>query len=235
VDAVVPAGALALRWAVAGTIRGVSAPRFIYLHGFASSPSSNKARYFHRRFEESGVTLSIPQLDEHDFEHLTLTRQMAVIHRTGGGHPSILLGSSLGGYLAALYAARHPEVERVVLLAPAFHFARRFPERFSPEDLELWKRHGSIPIFHFGFGDKRPLGYQIMEDAVQYEDEPDFPQPALILHGRRDSVVPPAISESYAQRHANVSLRLYESGHELTDVLDPMWAEIRAFLPFPSR
>jgi len=209
--------------------------RAIYLHGFASGPSSTKARYFHRRFEESGIALAVPALDEGDFEHLTLSRQLAVIDRAAGGEPSVLMGSSMGGYLAALYAARQPEVQRVVLLAPAFHFASRFQERFSAENLEAWKRDGSIPIFHFGHGEERPLGYQIVEDAVQYEAEPEFSQPALILHGRRDPVVPAAISESYVQRHRNVSLRLYDSGHELTDVLDPMWAEIREFLAFPKQ
>jgi pimeloyl-ACP methyl ester carboxylesterase len=213
----------------------VSSLRFVYLHGFASGPSSNKARYFQRRFEESGVPLAVPALDDGDFERLTVSGQLAVIDRAAAGRDSILIGSSLGGYLAALYAARHPEVQRVVLLAPAFQFARRFRERFSPQDLEHWKRHGSIPIFHFSHGAERPLGYQILEDAVQYEDEPEFPQPALILHGRSDPVVPAAISEAYAQRHRNVTLRLYDSGHELTGVLDPMWDEVKAFLPFPSK
>ena len=208
--------------------------RAIYLHGFASGPSSSKARYFRRRFEEAGVALDVLELDGGDFERLTLSGQLAVVERAAGRHESVLIGSSLGGYLAALYAARHPEVDRVVLLAPAFQFARRFRERFTPEQLQDWKRAGSIPVFHYGHGEQRPLGYQLLEDAVQYEDEPDVSQPALILHGRRDPVVPPALSEVYAASHPNVRLRLYDSGHELTDQLDPMWTEIRAFLPFPE-
>jgi pimeloyl-ACP methyl ester carboxylesterase len=208
--------------------------RALYLHGFASGPSSSKAQYFRRRFEQCGVTLEIPRLDDGDFEHLTISGQLAVIERATRDEPATLIGSSLGGYLAALYAARHAEIERVVLLAPAFHFARRFQERFAPGELEHWKRHGSIPIFHYGYGEERPLGYQIVEDAVRYEDEPGFPQPALILHGQGDAVVPAAISETYAVRHPAVTLRLYDSGHELTDVLDPMWSEIRTFLPFPE-
>ena len=73
-----------------------------------------------------------------------------------------------------------------------------------------------------------------MEDAAQYEDEPEFPQPALVIHGVRDKVVPVGISSAYAARHPGVKLILMESGHELTDVLEPMWAEVSGFLAVPE-
>src|SRR5947207_4269066 len=198
----------------------------VYLHGFASSPKSGKAQFFRRKFAERGVPMEIPQLDEGNFEGLTISGQLAVIERAVGGEPAILMGSSLGGYLAALYAARHPEIERLVLLAPAFQFPRRWRERYSADEVEGWKRNGSVPVFHYGAGRERRLGYQFVEDSAQYEDEPVFSQPALTIHGLQDTVVPSSISSGYAEVHANVKLILMESGHELTDVLDPMWMEI---------
>jgi pimeloyl-ACP methyl ester carboxylesterase len=192
--------------------------KIIYLHGFASSPLSSKAQFFRRRFAESGVTIEIPRLDEGNFEALTITGQLGVIDRAVAGSAAILMGSSLGGYLAALYAARHPEIERLVLLAPGFQFPRRFRQFYS------------TPIFHYGYQREMKLGYQIVEDAANYEDEPAFLQPALVIHGTLDSVVPAAISMDYAAVHPNVTLHLIESGHELTDVLDPMWDRVREFL-----
>ena len=204
----------------------------VYLHGFASSPLSSKAQFFRRKFAACGVPMEIPQLDEGRFEELTISGQLRVIERTVGDRPAILMGSSLGGYLAALYAARHPpQVERMVLLAPAFQFPRRWRERYSPED---WKREGSIPVFHYGEGRERRLGYQFAEDAAQYEDEPEFPHPALIFHGVQDSVVPAGISSAYAAWHPNVELVLLESGHELTDVLEPMWLRTSSYLSVPE-
>jgi len=210
--------------------------RVVYLHGFASSPLSGKAQFFHRKFAACGVPMQIPQLDEGRFEELTISGQLKVIERAVGDQPAILIGSSLGGYLAALYAARHKDqhpsqIERLVLLAPAFQFPRRWRERYSSED---WKREGSISVFHYGDGRERRLGYQFAEDAAQYEDEPEFSQPALILHGVHDNVVPAGISSAYAARHPKVKLILMESGHELTDVLDPMWAQISNFLAVPE-
>lgn len=203
----------------------------IYLHGFASGPSSGKAQFFHRKFAQCGVPMEIPQLDEGRFENLTISGQLAVIDRAVGGKPAILMGSSLGGYLAALYAARHPEIKRLVLLAPAFQFPRRWQEHFSAEE---WKREGSIQVFHYVEGRERRLGYQFVEDASGYPDEPEFSQPALILHGVHDDVVPAGISRAYATRHGNVKLVLMESGHQLTDVLEPMWAQISDFLGVPE-
>jgi pimeloyl-ACP methyl ester carboxylesterase len=204
----------------------------VYLHGFASSPLSSKAQFFRRKFSACGVPMEIPQLDEGRFEELTISGQLRVIERAVGERTAILMGSSLGGYLAALYAARHPlRVERLVLLAPAFQFPRRWRERYSPED---WKREGSIPVFHYGEGRERRLGYQFAEDAAQYEDEPEFSQPALIFHGVQDSVVPAGISSAYAARHSNVELVLLESGHELTDVLEPMWLKTSSYLSVPE-
>src|SRR5579864_423003 len=97
--------------------------RIVYLHGFASGPSSSKAGYFRQRLEGEGFSVAVPDLSEGNFEGLTLSGQLRVIDAAAGGENVALIGSSMGGYLAALYAARHADVERLVLLAPAFGFA----------------------------------------------------------------------------------------------------------------
>ncbi|HLW77882.1 MAG TPA: YqiA/YcfP family alpha/beta fold hydrolase [Bryobacteraceae bacterium] len=212
--------------------------RIVYLHGFASGPRSNKAQFFRAKFAERGVDCEIPQLDQGDFESLTVSGQLQVVDEAVAsltpGDPVILMGSSLGGYLAAAYAARHPNVGKLVLLAPAFQFPSRWRKRFEGAEMDEWKRTGGKNFYHYAFGEERRLGYRFVEDAAQYEDEPDFPQPALILHGTRDDVVPPEVSESFVGRHPNASLRLVDSGHALTDVLDTLWAETSQFLGFQN-
>ena len=200
--------------------------RILYLHGFASGPSSSKAQYFRKRL--SG--LEILDLAESHFEDLTITGQLAVIERAAAGAPVSLIGSSMGGYLAALYAARHAEAERVVLLAPAFGFARRWAERLGPEQLELWGCNGSMDVFHYGENRMRPLKYDLLEDGARYEDYPDFHQPALIFHGAQDDVVPARYSEEFAASHPIVTLEILDSAHELLNVLDYMAEKIEPFL-----
>lgn len=208
--------------------------RIVYLHGFASGPQSGKARFFAAKFAEAGVPFLAPQLDEGNFEGLTISGQLQVIEKAVAGQNTVLMGSSLGGYLAALYAARHPaEVEKLVLLAPAFQFPTRWRARYTEQELELWKRRGTIPFFHYSYMEERALGFQIVEDALQYEDEPAFSQPALVLHGRTDDVVPVEASKVFAEGHPNVTLRVVESGHALTDVQDELWTQTSMFLGIP--
>ena len=178
----------------------------------------------------AAFTVEIPQLDEGDFEHLTITGQLGVIERAAAGEAVPLIGSSMGGYLAALYAARHPEIPRVVLLAPAFGFARRWPERLGPEHMTEWRRVGTTSVFHHGEGCMRPLSPALLDDGGRYEDYPDFTQPALIFHGAKDDVVPATYSEEFAATHPNATLEILDSGHELKDVLDYMAPKVAAFL-----
>lgn len=204
--------------------------RIIYLHGFASGPQSSKARYFRDLLERQGAPVAVPDLAEGDFEHITITGQLAVIDRLAEGRPVVLIGSSLGGYLAALYAARHANVAKLVLLAPAFGFAQRWPERLGLAEVASWRHTGSISVFHYGENRTRKVGYQLLADGERFEANPNFTQPALIFHGSHDDVVPARYSQEFAASHPNVTLEVLDSGHDLLNVLDYMAAKIVRFL-----
>ena len=199
------------------------AVRLVYLHGFASGPASRKATFFRERLATAGYKLEVPDLSEGDFEHLTIGGQLRVVENLLQGDAATLVGSSMGGYLAALYAARHPEVIRLLLLAPAFRFARHWQEAVGAEALERWRVSGLLPVYHYGDRRMRNLNYAIVEESRQWEPEPAFPQPGDIFHGSHDTVVPPAFSESYAARNPHVRLTMVESDHELTGALDTIW------------
>jgi uncharacterized protein len=204
--------------------------RVVYLHGFASSPESRKAHFFSERLRQLGFAVTVPDLAEGDFERLTISGQLKVIEQAAGHNPTVLIGSSLGGYLAALYAARHPEVDRLVLLAPAFDFYRLWMAQLGPEQVAAWREAGSIRVFHYGAAREVPLGHQFLDDASHFEPFPDFRQPAVIFHGNHDAVVPVISSSKFAEAHVNARLVRLESGHELTDVLDEIWRRSQKFL-----
>src|SRR5215831_9479862 len=104
--------------------------RIVYLHGFASSPQSSKARFFAAKFAELGIPVEIPVLDQGDFTSLTVTGQLEAVSNAIAEKPAVLMGSSLGGYIAALVAARDSLIEKLILMAPAF----RFPSRWRSEE-----------------------------------------------------------------------------------------------------
>ncbi len=204
--------------------------RILYLHGFASGPNSTKARYFRDLLERAGARVEVPDLAAGDFENLTITGQLEVIARAANGEPVSLMGSSMGGYLAALYAARRSEVQRLVLLAPGFAFGRRWPEFLGPEAMGQWRRMGVLDVFHYAENRERKLRYALIEDAARYEDFPDFHQPALIFHGANDDVVPARRSEEFAGSHPNVRLEILDSGHDLLNMQDYMAPQVIRFL-----
>jgi pimeloyl-ACP methyl ester carboxylesterase len=204
--------------------------KFIYLHGFASGPLSRKAQAFREALASRGIQLEIPDLARGDFEHLTISGQLRVIENILGNAPCRLVGSSMGGYLAALYAASHPEVDRLVLLAPAVDFAARWREMQGAQAIAHWKDTGWLDVFHYGDKATRRVHYGLLEDAANFPGFPDFRQPAWIYHGVNDAVVPIDLSRRFARSHPNAQLRELDSDHELLDVLPDIVAEAAPWL-----
>src|SRR6185503_12191454 len=204
--------------------------RHVYLHGFASGPQSRKAEAFREALADSGIDLEIPILDESDFEHLTLSGQLRVIEKALNGAPCRLAGSSMGGYLAALYAAAHPEVDRLVLLAPAFGFQTRWREIHGEQAIEHWRETGWLPVYHYGANEVRRVHFGLYEDAGRFPSYPDFHQPTRIFHGVNDTVVPIDFSRAFAADHPNAQLTELDSDHELLDALSGIVQESIPFL-----
>ena len=202
----------------------------IYLHGFASGPGSTKAQFFRARLATLGVTVEIPDLAP-DFTHQTITGMLTIVDGLLARAPAVLLGSSLGGYLAALAAARHPErVRGLVLFAPAVGFAARWEARVGEHAMAAWRRRGVLPVHHYGRGREEPLSIALLDDARRYPEEPTPRCPTLVFAGRHDDAVPLAAVERFAAALPRGELVVFESGHELTDVLEPMWERTRTFL-----
>jgi pimeloyl-ACP methyl ester carboxylesterase len=206
--------------------------RILYLHGFASSPQSKKAQYFRERFAGQGLEMKIPDLSPDGLESLTITGQLRILEAAARGEPVSLIGSSMGGYLAALYASLHPEVETVVLMAPAFHFAERWLARIGPEQAARWKSDGYLEMPDYRTGGLARVGYGLIADGATYPPAPAFPQPALLFQGVRDDVVDYRGSIAYAAANPNVRLQLFDAGHELTEVVEEMWRPMMRFFTF---
>ena len=116
---------------------------YIYLHGFASSPQSNKAQYISDRAkQEIGIKLNVLDLNQGDFTNLTLTRQIQqTIAAFPHKHiPVTLIGSSFGGLTAAWVAAQYPQVKSLVLLAPAFGFPNSWLSRLGEAQVKQWQQ-----------------------------------------------------------------------------------------------
>jgi pimeloyl-ACP methyl ester carboxylesterase len=141
-----------------------------------------------------------------------------------------VIGSSLGGALAVLAAARYPSIQRAVLLAPAVMFAKPGHHLLPPDRIDEWRRRGAMPFFHYAHGQERLLNFSFYEDTLRYDPfETVFTQPALIYQGRADTSVDPQTVGSFARPRPNVTLTLLDDDYQLTASLPAMWSGIQSF------
>jgi alpha-beta hydrolase superfamily lysophospholipase len=83
----------------------------VFIHGLESSSGGTKGNFFRKRYPDMIIEDYRGTLDQR------MTRLRTILH---GRSDLLLVGSSYGGLMAAIYAFEHSqEVSRLVLLAPA--------------------------------------------------------------------------------------------------------------------
>jgi hypothetical protein len=211
------------------------APHLVYLHGFASGPQGSKGEHCRRWAEARGVPFHAPDLNLPDFEHLTISAQVEALESLAAALPAppVVVGSSLGGLVAAAAVWKGLPVAHLILLAPAFGFARR---RLSGPRWGGYRRRGNIPVFHHALEAWTTLGPDLLADLPLWRDDDHWQvhAPVALLHGTRDEAVPLAESEAFAARHPGAELQLVDDDHSLLaadslEALDGMLE--RAFRP----
>jgi len=211
-----------------------------YLHGFASSPRAGKALYLAERLAALGLTLHAPDFNEPAFETLTTTRMIGQVEAAIAALPPgpiVLVGSSLGAFVAWHVAARAEkqgssarQIDRMVLLAPALAFDDDSFDLGSA-GMRRWRETNALEIFHFAYGEKRSVGYELYADASRYDSATaTVSTPTLMFQGRQDELVDASEVEAFAAGRPNVTLRLFDDDHRLQASLGPIWRETAAFL-----
>lgn len=206
--------------------------RWLYLHGFASGPGSTKGTALARHFAPLGAEFDRLDLRLPSFEHLRLSAMIAHTREAIGGPDdrAVVLGSSLGGLVAARVAAMDARVVAVVLLAPAFRLAERWRAR-QPDVVAEWERTGWLEVDDHASGGRSRVDIGFLHDAAA--NDPGWPEvtvPTLLIHGRQDDVVGIDHSRRWAEGRENVRMVEVDDGHELTASLPRIAAEAEAHL-----
>jgi pimeloyl-ACP methyl ester carboxylesterase len=98
-----------------------------------------------------------------------------------------ILGSSMGGTVALLFAAEDPGIAALVTIAAPLH-PEAFPRRVLSHDaLQKWRDRG------FTFYNRQRLNLALLEDLESLnvvESARKIACPVLIIHGESDEVVP---------------------------------------------
>jgi pimeloyl-ACP methyl ester carboxylesterase len=175
-------------------------PTLVLCHGMESTRQGTKQQAIVERFLPLGISVlrfdfSYVGESEGRFEELTVTGEvddaLGALDFLQEFAPSkvVLVGSSLGGAVALLAAARTPERVHAVATIAAVADTALFTESLSAADVEEWRRTGRRR-WREGY-----LNVDFLDDVQQI----DIPlavailhQPVLVMHGEDDAVVPPA-------------------------------------------
>lgn len=185
-----------------------AAPRgaVILCHGMESDKNSEKLVFLGSKLAEAGVLalrfdFACSGESTGDFQDITYSGEVEdlkaafslVCGRQAG--KTAVFGSSMGGTVAVLFAAREPGVAAVVALAAPVH-PEKFPRRMlSAAQLQDWRDRG------FTQYNGQRLNVSLLEDLERLnvaQSARNVKCPVLILHGDADEVVP--VSEAFELR-----------------------------------
>lgn len=211
-------------------------PRWLYMHGFASGPGSRKAVALAEHFALRGVELVRLDGRVPSFEEWRLSAMIDVIREAIGDESAraVAFGSSLGGLAAARAAELDPRICALVLLAPAFRIAERWPARIGEQAFREWEETGWLEVHDHAEGRPSRMHFGFIRDVREVDARsdgwPDVRVPTLIVHGARDEVVDPALSAAWAAGKPHVRLIEVDDEHELGASIPFIIAEAERFL-----
>lgn len=196
-------------------------PIVVFLHGFMSDMAGAKAEALalwcarhdrgFLRFDLSGHGASDGAIQAGT---ISQWRQdvLDVLDRLSDG-PLVLVGSSMGGWLALLAAQARPErTAALVLIAPAPDFTRwGMAHTFTPDERESLARDGFVARPSAYGPDPYIIGRALIEDGEAHrllEGPIALECPVRILHGQADADVPWHLSLELARQLATVDVQL---------------------------
>jgi len=211
---------------------GSGKPGFFWLSGFKSDMASTKATaldawaethgYGCTRFDYSGHGIS-----EGRFEEGTIGRwldEAEAVFMSATHEPQVVIGSSMGGYIALLLLRRlmeaRPEAERrlkaLLLIAPAWDMTEELMWKAFPPDARKALMTDGVFLRPSLYGDPYPITRALIEDGRSHllAARPFDPgRPVHIVQGLMDPDVP--------WQHAEALLGLLSGGWaEMTKVPD---------------
>jgi pimeloyl-ACP methyl ester carboxylesterase len=217
----------------------------IYIHGFASHQRGEKAVYFGERVLARGDAYLTFDLRGHGassgtMEDLTVTRALADVEMmlewaNERFERLVVIGSSLGGHLAAWAAARDPQrIAANLLIAPAFSFYENRVRDLGPDGVARLRAEGQIIVRNEWV--TTAIGRDLVDDAQAYGLDrllSGYRTPTLILHGAEDDTVPLSGSVDFVRRSKARPLELVTiagGDHRLTLHKAALFAHMVGFL-----
>ena len=114
-----------------------------------------------------------------------------------------IVGNSLGGWIAWLMAQEFQEIERLILVAPAFNMMGVRAKQIPAARRQAWKTNGWMPWDDEPAHKDWPLSWKwVVESEAYWKTSFDRLRPVntTILHGLQDTVILPSGSSEFVEQ-----------------------------------
>ena len=205
----------------------------LFITGFLSKRWGNKSQALAQWCREKGWGFCCYDVrgfgdSEGRFIDYTLSDWIAdartVLSMLSNGTPVRIVGNSLGGWIAWLIARECKQVERLILIAPAFNMMGVRARSISEERQHAWHTAGWMPWDDDPLHKDWPLSWKWVEESETYW-KATFDclrhVNTTILHGLQDRVILPVGSKQFVEqllakdRSFPVELDLMPGDHRL--------------------
>ncbi|HJS67216.1 MAG TPA: alpha/beta fold hydrolase [Nitrospiraceae bacterium] len=185
--------------------------QILFITGFLSKRWGNKSKalaewceekgwgfccYDVRGFGDSGGTFTDYTLSD------WIADARSVLDSLKNGPPLTIVGNSLGGWIAWLMAQEFQEIERLILIAPAFNMMGLRAQSIPAERCHEWHTAGWMPWDDEPAHRDFPLAWKWVEESEAYwKTSFDRLRPVntTILHGLQDTVILPSGSSEFVK------------------------------------
>ena len=200
-----------------------------FFGGYSSDMTGTKATALNNWTESNGINYLRFDYSGHgqssgDFGKGTLSKWLGeakFFFEEFKSKKNIIIGSSMGGWIALLTALKNIDVNGLIGIASAPDFTKNEWDRLSETEKEEFKSNGSILFPDDDYGDYEVF-YEFVKDGFQHEilnDKIEITCPVRLLHGKLDKVIAYNVSEKIIEQlsTSDKSLTIIEDGdHNLS-------------------
>ena len=200
-----------------------------FFGGYSSDMTGTKATALNNWTESNGINYLRFDYSGHgqssgDFGRGTLSKWLSeakFFFEKFKSKKNIIIGSSMGGWIALLTALKNIDVNGLIGIASAPDFTKNEWDRLSETEKEEFKSNGSILFPDDDYGDYEVF-YEFVKDGFQHEilnDKIEITCPVRLLHGKLDKVIAYNVSEKIIEQlsTSDKSLTIIEDGdHNLS-------------------
>ena len=205
-------------------------PLVVICHGFGSTKSRRRLVALARGLAKKGIAAFRFDFEgcgdsEGDLKNTTIKNEVLDLElaikkilrqRNIDKQRIVLMGESLGAAIVLSYLTRNKFSAKILVFwAPAFNQKKLIPIWYTRSEIKKWRKQG------YFIRKEKIMGINYFKENKDKDYSPLLSKinaPILIIHGKKDDIVPLKFSKELAKKYKNIKLKIYpKAEHKFED------------------